>query len=218
MGKTLFFNLNMILDKSIILINMERIKAKHIIKHKTKREVLLRFLALVFLLIGYFIFLSWKYGMATGGSVLLITWSIFVLCTPIADAGFLLDFPVRLLFNIKMVYSEIAVWTIAIVSNILFLNFNSGIYESTLLTRIFKQILTNPFPYWIIILLSLLGTFLSVLFGDELLNVIKHKDRHIFHKHGFIARSILLVTVFVSIVVFYNILIAKMGINTVLAK
>ena len=78
-----------------------------------KHQVLIKFLLLCFILSSYFGYLTYEYDLLTGGIAALITWSFFVLCTPIADAGFLLDFPLRLLFGIRMIFSEIVVWAIA---------------------------------------------------------------------------------------------------------
>ena len=77
------------------------------IMQKPQRQVLMKFLLLLILMLGYFAYLSYEYDLLTGGIAALLTWSFFVLCTPIADAGFLLDFPLRLLFGIRMVLSEI---------------------------------------------------------------------------------------------------------------
>ncbi len=61
-----------------------------------KKHVLYKFLLLSVLLVSYFVYLSYEYNLLTGGIAVALTWSFFVLCTPIADAGFLLDFPLRL--------------------------------------------------------------------------------------------------------------------------
>ncbi len=66
-----------------------------------------------------------------------LTWSFFVLCTPVADAGILLDFPLRLLFGIRMIVSELAVWALAIVLNLATLMLAPEYYQTTFLTRIF---------------------------------------------------------------------------------
>ncbi len=58
-------------------------------------------------------------------------------------------------------------------------------YETTKITKLLYAILTNPFPYWSVVLLSGFGTFLSIRFGDELMDVVHHKDRTFFHKHGY---------------------------------
>src|SRR5210317_404217 len=89
-----------------------------------KKQLLHKFLMLCVLLAAYFSYLSFQYGVMTGGIASALTWYFFVLCTPIADAGFLLDFPLRLLFGIRMLISEIIVWIIAIGINIYALIFN----------------------------------------------------------------------------------------------
>ncbi len=122
--------------------------------------------------------------------VTLLTWSFFVLCTPIADAGFLLDFPVRLITRLRMVWSELGVWVIAISINLFTVSFYPAFYEHTLVLRLFHNILTHPWPYWGIIILSALGTFLSIIFGDELFDVSTHRERKIYHKHFFKHRII----------------------------
>ena len=177
-----------------------------------KQQILIKFLLLSLLLVGYFAYLTYEYDLLTGGIAALITWSFFVLCTPVADAGFLLDFPLRLLFGIRMVISEIAVWAIAILINAVALLVFQEYYQTTLLTRLMAAILTTPYPYWAIILLSGIGTFLSIRFGDELMDVIHHKDRDFYHNHHF--KHELLLLVFFLVVIFgYYELISSLGIN-----
>ncbi|SFR55898.1 hypothetical protein [Litoreibacter janthinus] len=182
---------------------------------KPKKQVLLKFCLLLALLAGYFGYLSYTYNVATGGAAAVLTWSFFVLCTPVADAGFLLDFPLRLLFGIRMVVSEVAVWAVAIGANVLMLIFGPSYYETTLLTQILHQILTQPFPYWGVIVLSGFGTFLSIRFGDELLDVIHHHDRAYFHSHHFKHEMILFVF-FLFVIFGYYELIASVGLEAVL--
>ncbi|RKZ45528.1 MAG: hypothetical protein DRQ48_05885 [Gammaproteobacteria bacterium] len=172
-----------------------------------KHQVTYKFILLCLLLVGYFAYLTWKYDVMTGGIASLITWSFFVLCTPIADAGFLLDFPLRLLFGIRMVFSEIAVWGIAILINVFALLYFNEYYNTTLLTKLIYAILTTPYPYWVVILLSCTGTFLSIRFGDELMDVVSHRDRDFFHKHNFKHEMILLLFFVLVIIGYYEITI-----------
>lgn len=168
----------------------------------------LRFVFLCFLFIGYFAYLSIQYDIITGGITSLLTWSFFVLCTPVADAGFLLDFPIRLLFGWRMAFSELFVWSIALSTSIISLNYFPVYYQTTPLTQLFHTILITPYPYWGIIILSTIGTFLSVMFGDEILDVFSKKDKLTYlkqHKH----KLILLVLVYgIVIFVYYQLLIA----------
>ncbi len=177
-------------------------------KFKKHKKAFAKFILLLAILIAYFAYLSWKYDFATGGVVAAITWSFFVLCTPIADAGFLLDFPLRLLFKIKMIFTEITVWILAFTINIFTLNFRPEYYETTILTNIFHKILTNPIPYWSIILLCGAGTFLSVYFGDEILDSVQRKKSK--HRKYHMIISIIL---FIFILFAYYSLIKKLEIN-----
>jgi len=178
-----------------------------------KKQVLYKFLLLSILLTSYFSYLSFKYDLVTGGIASALTWTFFVLCTPIADAGFLLDFPLRILFGIRMLISEIVVWVIAIAVNIVSLIYFSNYYETTELTMLLHTLLTTPFPYWGVVLLSGAGTFLSIRFADELMDVVHHRDREFFHRHGF-KYEIVLIIFFIFVIFGYYKLIASLGINT----
>jgi hypothetical protein len=157
-------------------------------------------------------YLTYQYDLLTGGIAALITWSFFVLCTPVADAGFLLDFPLRLIFGIRMVLSEIVVWAIAILINVFCLMYYSDFYETTFITQLTKVILSNPYPYWIVIFLSGIGTFLSIRFGDELMDVLHHKDRYFYLRHHF-KHEILLFIFFLFVIFGYYEIISSLGIT-----
>jgi hypothetical protein len=182
-------------------------------KHETHREVAIKFILLLAVLLAYFAYLSYEYGFATGGIVAAITWSFFVLCTPVADAGFLLDFPIRLLFGIRMLFSEIIVWLIAIAINAYALLFNENLYDTTILTSLFKTIILTPYPYWSIIVLSGFGTFLSIYFGDEMLDVIRHRNRVKYHQHAFKLKVIAVIGLFVLIFLSYYFLLDSLNIH-----
>lgn len=172
----------------------------------SRHQVWIKFLLLCSLLVVYFIYLTYQYNLLTGGVAALITWSFFVLCTPVADAGFLLDFPLRLLFGIRMVLSEIVVWVVAIFINVIALIYFREFYQTTVLTQIMEAILTTPFPYWAVILLSGVGTFLSIGFGDELMDVLHHKDRDYFHSHHFKHEMVLFVFFLLVIFGYYELM------------
>ena len=180
---------------------------------KSHKQLLIKFLLLCGILVSYFAYLSYEYDLLTGGMAALLTWSFFVLCTPIADAGFLLDFPLRLLLGIRMIVSEIAIWAVAILVNVLTLHYFIDYYNTTVITKILYKILSNPYPYWGVILLSGAGTFLSIRFGDELMDVIHHHDRHFFHSNHF-KHELILIVFFVIIIFGYYELMSSLGIDT----
>ena len=188
-------------------------KLKHLVKHETKLHVLFKFLAVFLVFAAYFGFVSHKYGLEDGIFVTLLTWSFFVLCTPVADAGFLLDFPLRLIAKIKMFTSEIFVWIVAIGINLYSFNFIPETYDKTNILVLFKHILSNPVPFWLVILLSMIGTFASVYFGDELMDNIKHEDRTKYHKHKYNYRIVVFVFVLVAVIGMYDFLIKELGVG-----
>ena len=177
-----------------------------------KRQVLIKFALLCCVLIGYFGYLNYEFDLATSGIVALLTWSFFVMCTPVADAGFLLDLPLRLLFGIRMVVSEIVVWAVAIGVNGAALALWPGAYDTTALTRAFYTILIHPVPYWAVIVLSGVGTFLSIRFADELMDVIHHRERDFFHSHHF-KHELVLFAFFIAALVAYYQLMASIGLT-----
>ncbi len=195
------------------MIAKNNITAKNLVEHETKKHVLVKFLILVAILIVYTSYLSYEYGFATGGILALISWSFFVMCTPVADAGMLIDFPIRILFKIRMWATEAIVWGIAIGVNIYALAKNPEIYEHSIIGHIFYGILTQPYPYWSIIILSFIGTFLSVHFADELMDYIKHRDVQKSLKHRLIFEGVVMLAIFALILGVYNILLGKLGIN-----
>ena len=172
----------------------------------------IKFLLLAALLLAYFAYLSWKYDIVTGGIASLLTWTFFVLCTPIADAGALLDFPLRMIFGVRMIYSELIVWCIAISLNLFSFYWHSDFYHHTILTRLLYHILSTPYPYWLVIGLSALGTFLSIYFGDNIMDAIHQKDKHFFHSKKF-KHLLMLAGIFLVIAGIYYELIISLGID-----
>ena len=112
-----------------------------------------------------------------------------------------------------MLFSEIAVWALAITVNVVSILYLAEYYETTKLTMLLHAILTVPYPYWGVILLSGAGTFLSIRFADELMDVAHHRDRNFFHSHAF-KHEIIMIAFFVLILIGYYKLIASLGIDT----
>lgn len=182
-------------------------------KHQTHYESFLKFLGLIFIFTLYSLYLVYHHDLSKGIITAALTWSFFVLCTPVADAGFLLDFPLRLLLGWRMFTIEIYVWILALMIAIGVLLINPAHYETTFLTHIFKFILVHPYPYWSIILLCCIGTFASIYFGDEMMDVISHHHRTEHHKHGYKYKMIALLSIVSLVLVIYHILLKDFGIQ-----
>ncbi len=185
----------------------------NLVKHQTKRRVLYKFILIVGIFFAYFFWVAKKYGAGEGFQVAVLTWSFFVFCTPIADAGFLIDFPLRLITNIRMFRAEIIVWVIAAVLNVYTFFFQPEVYEKTELLRLFKNILTHPIPFWSIIFISALGTFLSILFGDELLDKVTHQERVFHHQHRKKYYWLIMIFLILMSLALYRFLLIKTGLN-----
>ena len=186
---------------------------KHLMEHAPKREGFIKFLLLLAVFTAYFGYLSWEYGLSTGGLAAALTWSFFVLCTPVADAGFLLDFPVRLITGMRMFTCEILVWATALGLSVAMLHLSPETFERTFLTSLFQRILTTPWPYWSIIVLSTIGTFLSIRLADEMMDVITHKERDYHHRHGFKYQMVALAAFILLVVWAYYHLIESLGVT-----
>lgn len=156
--------------------------------------------------------MSTRYGVSTGFGVSLLTWSFFVLCTPVADGGFIIAFPIRLLFKIKMAITQVILWFVAIGINIYFLATSPDTYELTFMTKLLKHILSEPYPYWSILIISALGTFLSIFFGDEMMDIASHKERKASHRHDIKYRTIVVLGLGVLTVVAYYYLLNNLNI------
>ncbi len=189
------------------------IRLKHLFHHETKREVFIKFVILFIILFIYTGSLTWKYGMENGGHLAAIIWSFFVVCTPVAEAGLVIDLPMRLIFGMRMLYSEFIVYFIAVLINVFSLVFRPEIYDSLFLTKLFRQILLHPYPYWIIILIATTGSFLSVLFADELLDYIKHRHCIFHHQHRLKHQIIVTLFIFVFIVLAYGFVMKEFNIS-----
>ena len=186
--------------------------------HETKQHALFRYLLSLGIIVAYFFWVAQQYGAKEGLLIALLTWSFFVLSTPIADAGFLIDFPLRILLGLRMVITELFVWAFAIGLNLFALNIHPEVYTKTHLLSLFHMILTHPFPYWGIIILSAIGTFLSIRFGDELLDVMKHRERKFFHRHKYNHQLILIAFAFVIVFALYTYLVSQLGLQAFLQK
>jgi len=193
--------------------NINKPKFSDLLTHETKKHSLVKFIGLVIIVALYFTYMSVKLGTGNGILATCLTWSFFVFCTPIADAGFLLAFPVRVLAGIRMMYTQIFSFIIAFILNLYVFFHNPSIYNDTIILKLFYQILSHPFPFWAIILLSLIGTLISIYFGDELVDVSTHKQREKYHKHANKYQLVAFIFLIGITIILYNSLLGKLGIN-----
>jgi len=173
------------------------------------KHPVIKFITMLGIILVYFFFVSRSHGIKEGFWISILTWSFFVLGTPFPDAGILVDFPIRLISGIKMIYSEVVVTVVAIIITIFTFFEMPLIYNGTALLSLFKQILSNPFPYWLIIILSSIGTFLLLYLVDNLVDSKKKKHLSFLVKH----KTKIFVFLSIIIIIIYYILLNRLGVN-----
>lgn len=204
MGTTYIIKEKMKLEK--------KMRRHELLAHETKRDNLIKFLFLLSFLIVYFMFVQAQYGTEDGIVITALTWSFFVLCTPIADAGFLLDFPIRIATKIRMFYTELIVWAIAILMNVYVYFTNPGLYDKTFILGLLYHIMTHPYPFWGIVGLCAIGTFLSVYLGDEIMDLVSYSERKK-HRHNIKYEIVLFIFIILVVVALYDFLLKELGID-----
>ncbi|MBV1934571.1 MAG: hypothetical protein KUG59_07765, partial [Parvibaculaceae bacterium] len=105
-----------------------------------------------------------------------------------------------------------AVWAIAILMNAWAVVFYPAAYATTVPTQLLYEIILTPYPYWAIIVLSGMGSFLSIRFGDELMDVLHHHERDFFHSHQFKHELIVMAFFFMGLVGYYK-LVEALGVD-----
>lgn len=188
-------------------------KLKEHFYHDVRKVFANKFVIVSLILVAYFGFASWHFGLKDGFLVMALTWSFFVLATPIPDGGIILDLPLRYFTGIKMLTSEIFVWAVAILLNVFTFLFLQDIYDKTFLLTIFKDILIEPIPYGLIILLSGLGTFFTLYIGDEVYDLLDHKKSERHKKHSQKLKLIILASIIVFVLILYEILLVHLGVK-----
>ncbi len=181
------------------------------IKEKFDKHPLFKFISIAVIILIYFLFICKTHGIKDGFIISILSWSFFVLCTPVADAGILIDFPIRLISGMKMIYSEIMVWVFAIIINFFIVINSPEIYDKTILLSLFKHILIIPYPYWGIILLSGVGTFLSVYIADSLIDKKRQGKKHLIFLVKYKIAIFIIITIL--IIICYKFLLGRLGVE-----
>jgi hypothetical protein len=104
-----------------------------------------------------------------------------------------------------MIHTEILVWGLAIIISASAVVFSPKIFEMNALMQIFHAILIHPIPYWLIIFLCGIGTFLSIFMGDQIFDVVESKEMR-FNRSFFYKLSMLLILISSISYLYYRLL------------
>lgn len=131
-----------------------------------------RYVLSALVVVLYAAYMVHRYGVKDGMIATYLTWSFFVLGTPVADAGGILDVPLRVLTGFPMVAIETCVITFTIATMVLIVRYRPEAFERTRLLQAFRTMLTTPNPYWGVVALCVVGTIMSVRLGDIVIDNI----------------------------------------------
>ena len=124
---------------------------------RPRRQVLVKFLLLLVILLGYFGYLAYEYDVATGGIAALLSWSFFVLCTPVADAGFF-----RIFTGISELGLAALLLVFAIGKNRIVGNMAFSMLLMVMLTALGLEFFARPKPVPMLVVIAFVLAFLSI--------------------------------------------------------
>lgn len=104
-----------------------------------------------------------RHGLAQGIHLVLLAWSLYVLCVPAAHGRVLIGLPVKVFLK-KMFFPEPYIWVACAILNIVTMIFNPSLYLKTLPTYLLYRILTVP-SYWIILVIGAIGAWYRFICG-----------------------------------------------------
>lgn len=102
------------------------------------------FLIVVFFLIKH-------HGIGRGLIASFLTWSFFVLCTPIISRALVISNIIEKLTGSNLYNAGLFTWSAALITNMILLNLTPTIYNVNPLSGLLAHALTTPRPYWLLI-------------------------------------------------------------------
>ena len=112
-----------------------------------------------------------RYNVVNGYFLAAIIWSMFVLCTPFIKDSYIVRFFLRLIARQQVYYTSFITWVLALLINIVAIQWHPMLYRTHFTLFMFYRILTHPNPYWSLIVICAFGSFytafLEYYFGNR---------------------------------------------------
>lgn len=86
-----------------------------------------------------------------GIHLVILIWTFIILCTPVTKGGVLIDGPMYLVFGKTWAFTEIILWLVALIINLVTIDTRPGLYVNTFITHFLYHILMNPWPFWLVL-------------------------------------------------------------------
>ena len=106
------------------------------------------------------------FGLHRGLHIAALLWSFFVLCVPYGSSGILLS-PFRRATRLRLQYADIVLWAIAVGLNVYTYFFARQIYLKSISTHLLYQIISNPWPYWLIMAICIFGMIYRLFIAPD---------------------------------------------------
>lgn len=146
-----------------------------------KEKIYLYIFTIFFLLTGTHSVM--QKGFILGAYQTILIWSFFVLCLPIPRTGIVTSKIIRLITGKRIKSTGTAVWSCALAFNLITYASMPHMYLGSLTTFLLYRILYTPWPFWLILILSI-----SVgLYNSFFVRIPEYKN---FFRHR-VARTVL---------------------------
>ena len=148
-----------------------------VVMNRVTKFHLFYFLCCLSLFSLLFIFCISSYGIRLGTHLVLLMWSMYILCIPGSHGQLLFGLSIHSLKQTKF-YTEPFMWSMAILFNIITYSATPHVYLKTIPTKLLYRIISTPNPYWIIVFISTVGTFYNFATRENYF-----ETKSLFHKN-----------------------------------
>lgn len=172
--KIQFMNIPIIFLICFLIISFILVNYDFITKNKDKKDKIKFYIyeAINIIFICILIFYISYHGYTKGIYETLFIWAFLAVATPIPESSLLISLPFKKYFDVKMIYSQIAVSIIALF--LLYLFYNKSFMKNLYIGKIFNDIIKNQ--RYLVFVISII----SSIIGSELIdNMI---DKILFYK------------------------------------
>jgi hypothetical protein len=167
------------------------------------------------ILLSTHLFLSMeKPGIGPGLERTALTWAFLVFLTPMPLAGVLIELPLKFLTKHSMMKIQAIVWGTGLAITISALAFFPQAFSSTSILVLFLHVLSNPFPYWGLLGLCAMGTFISVHLIDDVVDEVKDEMHHKHRKRMSLFQVALSVAAMVLILYTFWVSVTALGMSS----
>lgn len=135
--------------------------------------------ALSVFFLGIFAYITLYKGILYGCEMTILIWAFLVVATPIPEAGLLVGIPVKIMTGASLIVTQVIVTIIAFVAIFIIYEREYGKLDNIPIGAFIKDTIDNKFvsKFIPLVILSLLGTFLTLERVDDISNKLLNGDK-----------------------------------------